>query len=184
MEFQKRNVKLFVLSGKAKSGKNEVAKMIQEYYKDKKCISISYAHYLKDYAKRIIGWDGREESKPRDFLQGLGIDLIKNQINDSFLVHRVREDILVFSYFYDVIIITDARLKEEILMPKREFGDVTIIRVERDAFDNGLTDLQANHLTEIDLDDFNDYDYVIQNNGKKEDLEKEVWKVLGSVDYE
>ena len=46
MQFIKRNIKLFAISGKARSGKNEAAKIIEEYYKDKKCITISYGYYI------------------------------------------------------------------------------------------------------------------------------------------
>ena len=55
-----RNPKIFILSGKAKSGKNYVADIISDYYKDS--IQISYAYYLKQYVKKISNWDGREET--------------------------------------------------------------------------------------------------------------------------
>ena len=35
MEFEKRKIKLFILSGKARSGKDSVYGMIKNYYKDK-----------------------------------------------------------------------------------------------------------------------------------------------------
>ena len=44
---------IFVLSGKAKSGKNLIADKIENYYKNKRCIQISYAFYLKNYVKNI-----------------------------------------------------------------------------------------------------------------------------------
>ena len=45
MEFIKRNSKIFIISGKARSGKTETAKIIENYYKEKKCITISFAYY-------------------------------------------------------------------------------------------------------------------------------------------
>ena len=42
MNFTKKDSKLFILSGKAGSGKNECAKIIENYYKSKKCITISF----------------------------------------------------------------------------------------------------------------------------------------------
>ena len=68
MEFIKKNPKIFIISGKARSGKGEVSKIITNYYTDKKCITISFGHYIKDYVKRISTWDGSEENKPRELL--------------------------------------------------------------------------------------------------------------------
>lgn len=160
MQYNNRNPKIFILSGKAKSGKNLIADFIEEYYSDKKCIQLSYAYYLKQYIKKITTWDGNEQNKPRDLLQSLGIDLIK-KIDDKLLIRRVMEDVQVYSYFFDVIIITDARLIEEIETPKSLFNCITI-RINKD--DNNLTLEQKKHITETNLDDYRNFDYVINNN--------------------
>ena len=160
MQYNNKNPKIFILSGKAKSGKNLIADFIEEYYSDKKCIQLSYAYYLKQYVKKITTWDGNEQNKPRDLLQSLGIDLIK-KIDDKLLIRRVMEDVQVYSYFFDVIIITDARLIEEIETPKSLFNCITI-RINKD--DNNLTLEQKKHITETNLDDYRNFDYVINNN--------------------
>ncbi len=160
MQYSNRNPKIFILSGKAKSGKNLIADFIEEYYSDKKCIQLSYAYYLKQYVKKITTWDGNEQNKPRDLLQSLGIDLIK-KIDDKLLIRRVMEDVQVYSYFFDVIIITDARLIEEIETPKSLFNCITI-RINKD--DNNLTLEQKKHITETNLDNYRNFDYVINNN--------------------
>ena len=160
MQYNNRNPKIFILSGKAKSGKNLIADFIEEYYSDKKCIQLSYAYYLKQYVKKITTWDGNEQNKPRDLLQSLGIDLIK-KIEDKLLIPRVMEDVQVYSYLYDVIIITDARLIEEIETPKSLFNCITI-RINKD--DNNLSLEQKKHITETNLDNYRNFDYVINNN--------------------
>ena len=177
MEFKKREIKLFILSGKARSGKDTVASIIKNYYKDKDSIIISFGHYIKDYVKRVSNWDGSEETKPRELLQKLGIELIKNKINDKLFINRILEDILVFSYFYDVIIVDDVRLMDEIKALKENYNNSISIRVIRDSFDNGLTNEQNNHLTEIDLDNYNDFDYII-NNKSYDDLKNKVESIL------
>ena len=182
MEFNNKKPKIYLLSGKARSGKNEVSNIIKKYYKDKKCISLSYSYYLKDYVKRISGWDGNEDTKPRDLLQQVGIELIKNKIDSNLLVRRLIEDIKVFSYFYDVIIISDARLIDEVEKVKEEFSNVTTIRIKRN-LDNNLTLEQKEHLTEVGLDNYNNFDYIIDNNDYNA-LENEVYKIIGEVDYE
>ena len=166
MKYINRNPKIFILSGKAKSGKNYVADIISDYYKNS--IQISYAYYLKQYVKKISNWNGLEETKPRDLLK---------KIDKELLIRRVMEDIKVYSYFYDVIIVTDARLKEEIIIPKKLFNCITI-RIN--GKDNDLTDKQKNHITETDLDNYN-FDYVIDNKDTNK-TKKEVLKILGEID--
>lgn len=161
---------IFVLSGKAKSGKNLLADKIENYYKNKRCIQISYAFYLKNYVKNIYGWSGSEEDKPRELLQKIGIDLIKNKIDSNLLIRRVCEDIKVYSYFYDIIIITDARLKDEIEIPKRLFNNVVTIRIDSIYYDKKMTIEQMNHITETNLDNYDKFDYIINDFDKLEEI--------------
>lgn len=164
MEFIKRKPKLFLISGKARSGKDAVAQIIKDYYSDKKTIVISFGHYIKDYAKRVSEWDGNEDTKPRELLQQLGIELIKNKIDNKLFINRVLEDIEVFSYFYDIIIVDDVRLLDELNALKAKFNDCVSIRVNRNNYNNGLTEIENRHITEIGLDNYDDFDYIIENN--------------------
>ena len=176
MQYNNKNPKIFILSGKAKSGKNYVADLIEKYYLDKKCIQLSYAYYLKQYVKKITNWNGSDENKPRDLLQSLGIDLVK-KIDNELLVRRVMEDIKVYSYFFDVIIVTDARLIEEIETPKKLFNCITI-RINKS--DNNLTEEQKNHITETNLDNYQNFDYIIENKNIEE-LENQIINILKEV---
>ncbi len=179
MKFKKRNIKIFIISGRARSGKTETAKIIENFYNDKKCITISFAYYLKDYIKRITGWDGSENTKPRELLQKLGIELIKNKINDKLLIARVLEDIEVFSYFYDIIIISDARLVEEIECIKDIYKECVCIRINRN-YDNGLTNEEKRHITETGLDNYNKFDYIVDNDNRNHLIEQ-IDNILRSV---
>lgn len=181
MEFINKNPMIFILSGKARSGKDYIANIIQKYYPDKKCKKLSYSYYLKQYVKDITGWDGQEETKPRDFLQIIGIDFLKKKIDNHFLINRLCEDIQVYSYFYDVIIITDARLVEEVEIPKTRFSNVISIRISRNQ-DNLLTKEQKAHITETGLDNYDRFDYVIENNEDYNNLVEKVTKILREVD--
>lgn len=179
MEFVKREIKLFIISGKARSGKSEISKIIENHYKEKKCITISFAYYLKDYIKRITGWDGSEETKPRELLQHLGIELIKNKIDNKLLINRILQDIEVFSYFYDIIIISDARLIDEIETIKKLYNNSISIRVNREE-DNNLTDKEKKHITETALNNYNKFNYII-NNKNYDNLVNEVENILRMV---
>lgn len=181
MEFEKRKFKLFVLSGKARSGKDSAYEIIKDYYKEKKVIAISFGHYIKDYAKRVSDWDGSEETKPRELLQSLGIELVKNKIDDKLFIRRLLEDIVVFSYFYDIIVVTDARLIDEIETLKAKYPDSVSIRINRNS-DNGLRESEKKHLTEIALDNYDKFDYVVSNDDK-DSLEEKIIHILEEVNW-
>lgn len=171
MKFKLKDTKIIVLSGKAGSGKSSVAKLINKY---KKCIILSYASYIKEVAKNVLSWDGKEESKPRDFLQQFG-SVIK-QIDSNLLINRVVEDIKIYSYFYDLIVISDARFESEIETIKTNFKNVYSINIY--GRDNNLNDKQKNHITETALDNYDKYDYILKNDVE---LEKNIIKILKEI---
>ena len=179
MEFTKKNPKIIILSGQAQSGKNETANIIKEYYenKNKKTVILAYAKYLKDYAKEIINWDLKEETKPRELLQQLGVELIKNQIDENMLINRIKEDIKVYEYFFDVIIIADARFESEIEEIRNK--NTTVIKIE--GKENNLTQTQKNHITETALNNYNNYDYIIENKKTKKELKEQIEKIMEEI---
>lgn len=85
---------------------------------------------------------------------------------------------MVYSYFFDVITISDTRFKLEIDIPKSKFENVKSIQVVRPQLNNELSLSEQQHKSEIDLDDYMGYDYTIVNDGTLNDLEKEVYKII------
>ena len=53
---EKKNTKIFIIYGKARHGKDTVAGIIEEYYKNEKVINLQISSSLKEYAKKISGW--------------------------------------------------------------------------------------------------------------------------------
>ena len=177
-------MKIYVICGKARHGKDTTALAIKKAYSDKKVINLSYGSYIKEFAKKISDWDGSEETKPRELLQHLGTEVIRNNIDKDFFIKRLCNDIRVYSYYFDVITISDARFPDEILTPKKLFDDVITIKVFRSNFETNLSESEQKHSTETALDDFNDYDYVIENNGTIDELEEKVMEVVKEVEHE
>ncbi len=168
---------IFLLSGKAQVGKDTIAQMIAKKCEEEtlKTITLQISFYIKEYAKRISDWDGSEETKPRKFLQTLGTDIIRNKIDDQLFIRRTNEDIKVYLNFFDVIIISDIRLVDEIEKIKKAHEIKVInIHILRD------TNIKINkkHLTEQGLDDYQDYDYLINNNDSIETLNTRVSEIL------
>lgn len=173
--------KIFLLAGKARSGKDAAGAIISNYYKDKKIVKLGFADYIKDYAMKISNWDGEDSTKPRELLQTIGTDIVRNKINKNFFINRICEDIMVYKYFFDVIIITGARFPNELDVPKERFENVIIIKMERPNFTNELTDKQNSHITENALNDYKNYDYLVVNDKDLKSLEEKIIKILEEV---
>lgn len=174
-------MKVFLISGKARSGKGEIARIIKKFYK-KNCIELMFAKTIKQYAIDYFDWDGSDETKPRDFLQKVGTEIIRDKLNiPDFHACRVLEDIEILRSFFDVFVISDCRFPNELKLLKDKYGnDCFSIRVSRD-FTN-LDEYQQNHKSETALDNVSNWNLLIDNNGTKDDLEEKVVSFLKTLD--
>lgn len=166
MEFQKKNPIILLIVGKARSGKNTLAQYLKEEYqkKQKKVIISPYTKYLKQYIEEITNKKIEENNKPRDLLQQISSKIIKQQLGmNHFFINRQIEDIKIYSYFMDVIIIPDVRFPEEINRIKEEFPNTIAIGITRKDYISTLTKEQQQDITEIALDNYHDYDFEIEN---------------------
>ena len=177
-------MKLVVFGGKANSGKDTSAEYLDRFYEEKglKVVNIQIAYYIKMYAKQIGNWDGAEDTKPRDLLQRIGTEVIRNTIDKDFFIKRILEDIEVYSHFFDVITISDARFHREFDKIRKKFPEAYCVHVTRPNYVSRLTAKQKAHATEAEVDTYPKYDYELVNDGTLEDLEKRVKKLMKEVD--
>ena len=176
--------RIYIIAGKARHGKDTTALAIKKAYGNKKVINLAYGNYIKEFAKKISGWDGSEETKPRELLQTLGTDIIRDNIDKDFFVKRLCDDIKVYSHYFDIITISDARFPNELDIPKKLFENVISIKVVRDNFESPLTIKQQHHETEVALDDYGKFDFILKNDGTIKDLEIKVDELVKKVEYE
>lgn len=178
-----KNPKIIIFAGKARAGKDTCALYIKEYSEKNnlKYANLQFSYYIKMYAKIISDWDGSEETKPRTLLQQLGTEVIRYQIDNEFFIKRIIDDIKVLSYFCDVITISDARLPEELDLVKKAYQDAIKIKVERPSLENSLTSTEKKHATEIGLNNYTDYNYIINNDGTLEDLKIKVEELMKTI---
>ena len=173
--------KIFIIAGKARQGKDTIYEYIKDYYKDYKVLYLPNNYYMRDYAKRIMNWDGEDSTKPRELLIELA-DFARNNIDEHFYINRTIEDIMVFSNFYDIIVVPDARFPYELELPKEKIGNVITINVTRPNYESELTSENKKHSTETSLDNFNNYDYKIINDGSLEELKNKVNEILNDIE--
>lgn len=164
-------MKIFIIGGKASSGKTTFGEYLREELKDysyKPCV-MHITEPLYGYAKNYFDWNSRYQEKPREFLQKVGYDIIREKMGKkTFLLDRLFEDIEILSNFFDTFIITDARLQEEFEAIKEKYDDVVAIKLERSNYDNNLSKEEKEHITENDLDNYTEFDYLVENSNLKD----------------
>ena len=179
MEITNKHPKIYLLSGKARHGKDTTAEFLKKFYEadGKKVIYSRAGKYIRFYAMEMTDWDGSEETKPRELLQELGTDVIRNKLNKgNMFIERQLDDIEIYSYFYDAIIVPDIRLPREIDSIKEKFDNVVTIKVERINFETNLSGKEQKHSTETAMDSYEDFDYEITND-TLEKLKEDVYKI-------
>ncbi len=173
-------MKIYAIGGKAKSGKNTLGKFLREELKNygyRPCV-MHITEPLYTYARNYFEWSENSDEKPREFLQKLGFDIIREKLGKkTFLLDRLAEDIDILSEFFDTFIIVDTRLKSEFEYFENKYNDVVTIKLSRENFENNLTEEEKNHITENDLNDYTDFDYNIKNKGLVE-LKEEAKKII------
>lgn len=179
MEINNRNPKIYLFSGKARHGKDTGAAFLKKFYEEdgKKVIYSRAGKYIKYYAMEMTGWDGTEETKPRELLQTLGTDVIREKLDKAeMFIQRQLDDIEIYSYFYDAIIVPDIRLPREIDSVKEKFDNVVTIKINRINFDTDLTGNEQKHKTETAMDNYTDFDYIVTNE-TLDGYEKDIYEI-------
>ena len=167
--------KIIIFSGKQYSGKDTAAKILMDELKDfRRCamgdiIKIEYAR------QHNLTYDEIEKNKTL-YRQGL-IDLGnygRQQSPDFWLEKIIAQK--------GNIVVTDVRIKHEYNVFKNA-GAVTIrIEADRDVRESrGGKLVGEDDVTEVDLDNITDWDYVIYNNMDYESLRKEVLVIVDKV---
>lgn len=179
-----KETRIYLLAGKARTGKDTAADIITKHYEKmgKSVVKFGFADYIKNYAMNVVNWDGSDKTKPRELLQIIGTDIVRNKINENFFINRVCEDIQVYKYFFDVIIISGGRFANELDIPKSKFKNVVIIKMDRPNFKSELSEKESEHITEYSLENYKNYDYLIENTGDEKDLAIKVKQIIEEVE--
>ena len=172
-------MKVICISAKARHGKDTAAEIMKEYLEmqGKKVLITHFADLLKYLCKALFNWDGNKDEKGRTLLQYIGTDVVGKK-NPAYWAQFVAGVLSMFENEWDYVLIPDCRYPVEI-ETMRQIFDTTIVRVERPNFDNGLTEAQKNHPSEVDMDSY-PFDYKILNNGTLEELRQEIYNFMGT----
>ena len=171
-------MKVILISGKARFGKDLTANLIKEQLelKDKKVLVTHYADLLKYICKTFFEWNGVKDSVGRTILQFVGTDTIRG-IKPDFWVDFIISILTMFDDSWDYILIPDTRFPNEIVKMKSSGLNCIAVRINRPNFVSSLTNEQLNHISETALDDYR-FDYIIENDSSLDGLKREVDKLI------
>ena len=174
-------MRIFLIAGKAGSGKGEVAKLIKEFYiyKLENCVITEYSKYLKRFATELTEWDGNPNTKPRKYLQELGDKIRK--LDNKYFINNMIDDLKIYSNFTDNVVVSDVRYPDEIEDIKLNFDNVCAIYVENQFSASNLTVDEQSHKTEIALEDYQEFDYILTND-QIDVLKDKVFKLLEGLE--
>lgn len=159
-------MRVITISGSARHGKDSIAKAVKKVFDENgiPCEIFHYATALKGLCMDTYGWDGDKTTEfGRSILQKIGTDIYRKNHEDIWV------DIMSLilrgaGNTVKVAIIPDCRFPNEIIKLRESMyvDGVFTIKVERDGFDNGLTEEQKKHPSETSLDGFQ-FDLIIKN---------------------
>ncbi|MDE5539638.1 MAG: hypothetical protein K2J20_04050 [Bacilli bacterium] len=172
-------MKVYLVAGKSGSGKSEVSKIIKNYYlaKGLRVLETQFSKYLKIYAKEILGWK-ENEVKPRAFLQDMGVKIRKEMNKPLMFINRMIDDLQVYEAYFDVVIINDVRLPDEIEKINEVYQEVYSLYVVNQFQASSLSIKEQIHETEIALEDYSGFDTTIIN----DDINSLNTKVITFID--
>lgn len=109
----------------------------------------------------------------REILVYVGTYVLQHNINRNIFVNVVQNKIEEHAREnenLEYVIITDNRFTHELEFMRKQHG--ITIQVRRDSVE------QLDNVAEHDLDDENEYDYIVENNGSYDDLFEQVWDIV------
>lgn len=167
---------MIAISGHAGSGKDTVAKYMQEYLEtcNQRTIITHFADLLKYVCKSYFNWDGDKDEHGRTLLQEIGTNVVRARA-PNYWVDFVGDVLTFFSHMWDYAIIPDARFPNEIQRLRERGFEVKHIRVDRPGFKNDLTDEQNLHESETSLNAATP-ECIIINDGTLDELKNKILK--------
>jgi dephospho-CoA kinase len=105
----------------------------------------------------------------REFMQKVGTDALRDRVHPRIWINALYSNFKKNRKY----IITDVRIREEAESVLERNG--LLIRINKKKLNKNK---YSKHITETDLDDYNKFDYVINNDGSIEDLVEELRKIF------
>ena len=181
-------MEVFLLSGKSASGKDTLANIMREKLEAVGCktLILHFADLVKFYCKQYWNWNGEKDENGRALLQKVGTDIMRN-FDKDYWTRIIGEFLAALNIYenFDCAFIPDARFPNEIEVVQDYNPQAITIRLERynkygSPYTNPLlTSEQLQHASEIGLDEYGYFDYIVENHSEDlSDLESAAKLIL------
>lgn len=169
-------MKIVYVGGKARAGKDTTAEFAKEKLESMgyKVLITHYGDLVKYVCKTFFDWDGVKDENGRTILQTVGTDIFRTSI-PTFWIDFVRDVITVCKEKWDYVFIPDCRFPNELNIVNDSTIEQIYLRIIRPNYDNGLTEEQKKHISEVALDGV-EPDYLVTNSGTLNELECSISK--------
>lgn len=172
--------RIYLLHARAQSGKDTCAAIMKEEYekRGKRVIVIAFADYVRWCLDKYYGIKDYKTPEGRTIIQHFATDLVRK--NDPTFWGRTVGDLLrAIEDDFDYAIIPDWRFENEYSSLASRFAPHIIVQVLIDRPNNEATDNmtveQRAHQSEVELDNYKNFDYNIVNEfGKLENTKKQL----------
>ena len=156
-------MKIILLSGKARNGKDTTAEYLRTRLEQdgNRVLITHYADLLKYICKTFFDWNGVKDDNGRSILQYVGTDTIRGK-EPNYWVDFIISILLMFPTDWDYVIIPDCRFPNEVSKMKTVFGNDNVIlaNVKRLDYTSELSLEQQQHISETAMDKYR-ADYYI-----------------------
>lgn len=204
--------RVILISGKMQSGKNQMSKFLKELLEQKgySVSEDMFAKGVKDGCKedfkelanvlnriasslelnygdgiaddlRIVddNWYENKTAITRALLQAYGTEIFRNRVDNDWWVKQLKKRILESPS--DIVLVTDVRFPNEIdkMDPDNQEYDLIAVRVERNTEKHGN---QHEHPSETALDNYNLFNYYLDNDGTLDDLRTTVSSLVDEIE--
>tara|TARA_Y100000310_G_C20680979_1_gene815922 strand:+ start:2852 stop:3397 length:546 start_codon:yes stop_codon:yes gene_type:complete len=165
------------ISGKKRSGKDTVFALINQITdREIRTVRTAFGDQIKREISDAMGIDSSaidaDKEHFRPLLQWWGAEFRRGFCGSDYWIRKMRS-VAARYYANDWLVITDVRFPNEAAMVKELNG--VMVRVDRD------TGLEDAHSSETHMDDYEGFDYRIENNGTPEDLHGTVVGLVNSI---
>ena len=179
------------ISGKAESGKNSFAELARKAEHNLIAFDFAFANEVKRLALEL-GWDEWKDEKGRVGLIWLG-EGAREHFNKDIWIKKLQQNMreiikqssCIINKDYAVFFVTDMRYESELLSLKELSISVDAefysIRVERPLHENKLTPEQRKNQSETSLDNYQEFNYIVVNEGTIDDFKEKVHKVMDDI---
>jgi hypothetical protein len=162
---------IVLISGHAGSGKDTFADFLIKYLPDAR--KYAFADSIKEIARKYFDWNGIKDRKGRQLLIGIGAAGREENLHvwTERVIEKIEKD------RPGIAVISDWRFKHEYEKMKEVFGmeNIMTVRIQKEGIK------VIDDISEHDLDDFLDFDFIIQNNGSLQELEKQAEVTAGYI---